>query len=98
MGKPYIPKPPVPANELPPLSVEMIMLEAWLESQIARAKPKRRARMIADLYGAAADLKALGNVRRIRSLDRPAELCFAEKRRQAGVALHTIADLFHDAS
>ena len=50
--------------------------------------------MIADLYEQADQLECMGNVRRIRSLDRPTETDLLEKQRQAAAGLRTLAQLF----
>ena len=70
------------------------MMEAWLERQIMSAKPRKRRRMVRDLYAIAEELKALGGISRIRSQNREGERNLAHIRTEASAAFRAFADLF----
>lgn len=92
--EPFAPIPPVEAEGLPPATADNLFIEAFLERRLKRLGRRARAEIIEDLYGAAADLDALGKTVRIRSKDRTAENGLCEKRKQAASLSRALGDMF----
>ncbi len=94
MAEPYIPNRPIDAAGLPAVSVHSLMMATWMEHQIKSAKPRKRARLIRNMYDMADDLDMLGNVRRLKAANPAADKSIAEARRQGASTFRALAELF----
>jgi hypothetical protein len=89
---PFVPEPPIDAPLLPSPSVELLAIEAILGVSLRDLPRKKRARFIDQLYGAAAELEALGNVRRFKGGANDNQL--GEKRRSAAAYVRAVAEMY----
>ncbi len=69
------------------------MMTAWLEQQIIVEKPKKRRRMIRDLYAIAEELEKRGSVRRLRTVNPTYDRDLGRMRREAAGLFKAVGDM-----
>ena len=94
MRAPYIPPVPIEVADVAPELLHVTMMEAFLERQFEKAKPRKRRELIGDLHAMADNLTKLGGIRRLRCNDRKADKDLAEARRAAASVYSNMAALF----